>query len=317
MRHRTLVGILLALVLVLPATAFAASPAGFVLKDNKKDDYGDGILKYPIRNDMREGDLDLVELSAEPSSDGTWFTVVMRRQIRKPPATVVDSVGNQADELARLGFYTFNVDIYIDTDRVEGSGQTWPMPGRKVTLDPKTAWEKVIALTPQPEQAALLVRNMLTKTAKAEVKSKKAHSDAEDSKLAREYAYNALETDFFFPRSVQVLGNKIKFFVPNGFLQGPARPEWAYTVFVTGANLEGRFDTAAFVGSWWLETDFLLIPVWAGLSDKHFAGRDDDKLQPPIVDLIVPAGQTQEEILKSYDLRIDKKVQLTGVVPQP
>lgn len=297
-------------------SAVAASAATWSLTDPKGDDYGDGILKYPVRDDMREGDLDLVELSAEAADDGTWFTVTMRRPIRAPGAHVIDSLGRTALEIAKYGFYEFNVDIYVDTDRAEGSGQTWCLPGRKVTMDPKTAWEKVISLTPQPEQAALLIRTMLTRAAKAEAKANKPRSDKEDEKIAREYAYNALESDFFFPRTIHVAGSRIRFFVPNAFLGGPARDTFAYTVTVTGANLEPRFDTASLVGSWWLETDYLLIPVWAGLSDKHFSGRDDDKLQPPIVDIIVPPGQKQEEILKDYDLRIDKLVQLTGVVPK-
>jgi hypothetical protein len=312
----TVLALCVAVSAALSVAAAAAPAATWTLADPKGDDYGDGIMKYPMRDDMREGDLDLVELSAEAADDGTWFTVTMRRPVRAPGAHVIDSLGRTAAEIAKYGFYEFNVDIYVDTDRVEGSGQTWCLPGRKVTIDPRTAWEKVISLTPQPEQAALLVRSMLARTAKAEAKANKPRSDKEDERIAREYAYNALESDFWFPRTVQVAGNRVKFFVPNSFLAGPARDTFAYTVAVTGANLEPRFDTGSLVGSWWLETDYLLIPVWAGLSDKHFSGRDDDKLQPPIVDIIVPAGQKQEDILKDYDLRIDKMVQLTGVVPK-
>ena len=39
-----------------------------------------------------------------------------------------------ADRIARNGFYTFNVDIYIDTDRIAGRGETSTLPGRGVAV---------------------------------------------------------------------------------------------------------------------------------------------------------------------------------------
>lgn len=301
--------------LTLPVAAFGA-PAAFVLTDPKNDDYGDGTLRYPTRDDMREGDLDLIELGAEYASDGTWFTATFRNNVRPPGTQIIDSVGKPLSDLARLGFYTFNIDIYVDTDRTEGSGNTATLPGRRLTIDPRTAWEKVISLSPRPDQSSIIVRREMTQDAKAEVKQNKQRVDDEDLKLARRYVKETLESDFWFVRNVQVIGRKVKFFVPSGFLGGKARPDWAYTVVVTGAALEPRLDGTQLIGKAGLEEDFLLIPVGTGLSATHFKGRDEDQTQSPAVDIIVPAGQKQEEVLKDYDIRTDRFAVLTGVVPK-
>ena len=317
MRSPILAGAFLVLSLAVPAAGLASPPPTFVVTDPKGDDYGDGSLRYPLRPDLREGDLDLVEFAAEPSSDGTWFVVRFRRNVRLPGQRVVDYVGTSRDETAKLGFYTLNVDIYVDTDRIEGSGQTSTLPGRKLTIDPKTAWEKVISLSPQPDQAALTARRMLTSEAKAEVRENKPRVDEEDLKLAKKYVRQMLESDFWFVRSTQVLGRRIKFFVPSSFLGGHARPNWAYSVVVTGAVLEPRYDSTKLIGKAGLEDDFLLIPVGTGLSEDHFMGRDMDETQSPAVDVLVPEGQKQEEVLKNYDARTNVFAVLTGVVPKP
>ena len=57
----------------------------------------------------------------------------------------IDNGGTLLTDIATLGFYTFNVDIYVDTDRVPGSGRTAMLPGRKAEVDPASAWEKAIS----------------------------------------------------------------------------------------------------------------------------------------------------------------------------
>lgn len=309
--------ILLVAALLSPVALHTAAAPLLVLTDPTGDDHGDGTLEYPLVPDMREGDLDLVELSAQPADDGTWFVVTMRRNVRPPGPEVVDSLGRTKAQIARLGFWEFNVDIYIDKDRAEGSGQLWTLPGRKIAIDPKTAWERMISLSPQPDQSAVMVRRVLTQQAKEQVKAEQPRVDAEDLKEARTMVSGAMESHFWFARNVQVSGRRVKFFVPDTFLGGPPSPDWAYTVLVTGATLEPRFDTSSLIGKAALEDDHLLIPVGTALSAKHFAGREDDPLQPPVVDTIVPAGQRQEDVLRDYDVRTGRMVQLTGVVPGP
>jgi len=317
LRHPTPTLALLISCLLLTAALAAAAPPAFVLTDPARDDHGDGTLKYPLVAELREGDLDLVELAAEPAADGTWFVATMRRNIRPPGGRIVDATGTTEAQSARLGFYAFNIDIYIDIDRVPGSGRTSTLPGRKLTVAPETAWERAVILSPRPELSALVVRQELARRAKAAVREEKPRVDDSDLAAARQEAREALESDFWFARSVQVTGRRVKFFVPNSFLGGPARADWAYAVVVTGASLESRFDTTTLIGKAGVADNYLLVPVGSGLSAEHFAGREDDPLQPPVVDLIVPAGQSQEAVLGDYDVRTGRMAQITGVVPGP
>lgn len=315
MRLPIALSVLLVAAPITPVALHAAPAPLFVLSDPTQDDHGDGTLKYPLVADMREGDLDLVELSAQPADGGAWFVVTMRRNVRPPGPEVVDSLGRTKAEIARLGFWEFNVDIYVDKDRVEGSGQLWTLPGRKVSIDPKTAWERMISLSPQPDQSAIMVRRVLNEQAKEQVKAEQPRVDPQDLEAARTMVSGAMESHFWFARNVQVSGRRVKFFVPDAFLGGPPSPDWAYTVLVTGATLEPRFDMSRLIGKAALEDDNLLIPVGTALSPRHFAGREDDPLQPPVIDTLVPPGQRQEDVLRDYDVRTGRMAQLTGVVP--
>ena len=73
----------------------------------------------------------------------------------------IDDLGTQLTDVARFGFYNLNLDIYIDTDRVPGSGGVTMLPGRLAEIDPATAWEKAIILTPRPHDAQAELKRML------------------------------------------------------------------------------------------------------------------------------------------------------------
>src|SRR5512143_3438901 len=149
---------------VLLAGALLATSAGargqelFSLDDVRGDDDGNGSLIYPNRPDLQKGDLDLVRVAAEQRGDGVWFVVEMAQPVRSPVGRVTKIGQTPLGQLARNGFYTFNVDLYVDTDRVGGSGQTATVPGRGVTIDRQFAWEKCIVLTPRPDTARTMLQ---------------------------------------------------------------------------------------------------------------------------------------------------------------
>ncbi|HEY6572922.1 MAG TPA: glucodextranase DOMON-like domain-containing protein, partial [Candidatus Eisenbacteria bacterium] len=142
------------------APAIAAPTALFTLDDPRGDDHGDGTLVYPLRNDLAPGDLDLVSLSARAEKDGTLFEATFARPIRVPGREPIDAGGMALDRLARFGFYTFNLDLYIDTDGVPGSGLRAMLPGRRAEIDSSSAWERAICLTPRPYQAIEALRDL-------------------------------------------------------------------------------------------------------------------------------------------------------------
>ena len=65
--------------------------------------------------------------------------------------------------IMRYGFYTFNLDIYIDKDGVKDSGNIRTLPGRVANIASENAWEQVICLTPRPNEAKSLMENVLEK----------------------------------------------------------------------------------------------------------------------------------------------------------
>jgi hypothetical protein len=151
-----------------------------------------------------------------------------------PQRRTVDAIGTQLDQIAKLGFYTFNIDIYIDTDRAAGSGSTTTLPGRGVLIDPASAWEKVIALTPDPESARGELKRIVVRDERRREQSEGRKGIIEDEQRAE--LQGSVDEYVFFPTQVRVAGNRITFFVPDSFLGSEAKSDWSYLVAVSGAT---------------------------------------------------------------------------------
>ena len=235
------------MVLILIASASALAPAVlageqviFKITDPRDDDHGNGSLVYPLRDDMRPGDLDLLALVARAQKGGTEFEVTFARAIARPTRRPVDEAGTLLDAVARFGFYTFNIDIYVDTDRVPNSGSMITLPGRRATIAPEDAWEKVICLTPRPFDARAVLKGLLEKEASKELRRSQGRVDASDRAGIETGVARDVAESVFFPTLVWVSGARITFFVPDSFLGGTASPKWGYVVAITGANIDMR-----------------------------------------------------------------------------
>jgi hypothetical protein len=210
-----------------------------------------------------------------------------------------------------------NLDIYIDTDRVPGSGATNTLPGRKAEIDPKFAWERMISLTPRPFDARTTLKRILLKQLKKELRDKEGKVSKEAAEQIKTTLPDDVDTHIFFPSRIRIFGHTIRFFVPDSFLGGTAKATWAYTVVVTGSDVDQRFDLSDELKVTRANQDNLMVlPVGIGSADDRFGGgEEDDDMQPPILDMIVPPGFSQQRILRDYNLRDRKPVQLLGVVP--
>lgn len=202
-------------------TVQAATQPIVTLTDVSGDDYGDGRLVYPQQGGYEAGDLDLQTLKVSRDDQGFWFEATFKNQIRNP-ANAASEVGSESlAEFARKGFYQFNLDIYIDTDRVKGSGNTFTLPGRQVRIDPGYAWERAVILTPRPEFTRgqlldVLAKQFPTHTAK-EIEA-------------------GIDQTIFFPTQTKVSGRTIAFLVPSSFIGRSDGTDWAITAFVTAAQ---------------------------------------------------------------------------------
>ena len=307
----------LAAFLLAPLAVAAKDKPIFELTDPRGDDHGAGSLVYPDNPDYAPGDLDLLSLSARRGDGGTWFVANFARAVRQPERRPIDAIGTQLDAVAKNGFYTFNVDVYIDVDRKPGSGGQRTLPGRRVEVDPDFAWDRAVVLTPRPFYAKSELKRSMMRALRQELKK-------DDSELSDEQADAMLlaipedvETHVFFPAQTRVRGREIEFFVPDEFLGGPPSADWGYLVMVSAADLQQSLDLSGKVGLGGpSEERLLILPVTMGRPRESLGGgRDGDWLQPPIVDLIAPPGTTQEKLLADYSRHDQRPVRLPGVVP--
>jgi hypothetical protein len=259
------------------------------LDDPAGDDQGNGALVYPQRDDFQSGDLDIVSLRIVRTDDAYRFEATFKNPIRDP-ASVAGDVGPEAlAHFARRGFYAFNLDIYIDQDRVKGSGNTYTLPGRHVRIDESHAWEKAVILTPRPE----LMRRQLIETV--------AESDETGSP---DEVATRIDRSIAFPTEIRVRNRAVSFVVPAAFLAG-GRPDtdWSITAFITGAktSIEADFDLFHAPGT---ALDRLSLGVMQPKSGRprDTFGYARVTAPVPVVDLLAPAPLKQQELLSGAAL---------------
>jgi hypothetical protein len=285
----------------------------FRMNDPQGDDFGAGDLVYPNRPDFEPGSLDLEYLSARTGDGGTWFRARMGRPIQSPVGRVGNVGAEPLHTLARNGFYTFNIDIYIDTDRIAGSGRTDTLPGRLVNVHRDTAWEKAVILTPRPQVARAWYTMHLVDVYEAELRAERGRVDREDLAAIEARVEEDIARQFFFPDRVRVRGREIDFFVPDAFLGGPASKDWAYTVLVTGADIEqaGRVLNIS-PGAFSLMA-MQLAPGRA--TDRFGIVNRGDINQPPVIDVLAPTIEAQRNALRDYDAVAPRLAAIQGVSP--
>jgi hypothetical protein len=311
------VAVVAALLLAVGTATAAKDKPIFTIADPRGDDNGDGSLIYPVTPEMQRGDLDILSFSAYPDKGGTVFEVKFTRPVKKPGREVIDNLGQTRQSIARLGFWQFNVDVYVDTDRVAGSGEQETLPGRLAEVAAANAWERAVCLTPRPYEAQQRLERLLVYRGKQQLKQEmnRVEPDAEDRLILA--TRDTVAKNYFFPNLVWVEGTKISFFVPASFLGGTAKPSWGYVVAVSFSDIEERFDLMPTNTS---KYSLMILPVMSGRGATWVGGGvEDDPLQPPLIDITVPPGKTQEQVLKDYDPRYiltrNHPVQLPAVVP--
>jgi hypothetical protein len=264
--------------LLLPAAAHAQPLLSF--DDPAGDDLGDGTLVYPRDATIERGDLDLRQLRLVDDGGQLRIEVSFARPIRSPADVGSGQGGNESLALfARRGFYAFNVDLYLDLDRVAGSGSSTGLPGRRVRFDAPFAWDKAIVLTPRPE----LMRRQL--------------GDAlADAAPAPEVAAT-LERSVHFATDVRVRGRTVSLAVPREFLSPEAVRSASLVAIVTAAKLNIEADLGRLGGvgrSRALER--LALGAEQPQSGRPASGLGYRSDRPPataVVDLLDPSGAAQ------------------------
>jgi hypothetical protein len=109
----------------------------------------------------------------------------------------------------------------------------------------------------------------------------------------------------------------VRFFVPGAFLGGEASKQWAYVVALSAADLSPGVALGLAPSFFSEQSDTLMIlPLCRGRCQDRFGSTHEDiDGLPPLVDITVPRGSSQEEILRDYNTATGRRVSLPGVVP--
>ena len=230
-RFSVLTPLIAALALLQPFAATAQTAPLLSISDPEGDDVGDGSLVYPRDSAFAAGDLDLRSLRVFADGSNLRFEATMRNNIRHPGTARGPGMGSEdLSVFARRGFYAFNIDIYVDTDRIAGSGNTVSLPGRRATIDPAHAWEKVIVLTPRPELMERMLFDALQEASPASAADIEATTKA----------------SVFFATDIRVRGRTISFNVPGTFLDAKTLAASSLTAMVTLAKLSVETEVSLF-----------------------------------------------------------------------
>jgi hypothetical protein len=192
----------------LPAPAAPAPASGaIVLEDPRGDGDGPGTYLMPRGRPFQRGAFDLVRVTLTPEGDSVLIEVELAG--RAPIARDA-----RAAREARGDFLLLQVDLYVDTDRVPGSGHTRTFPGRRVLVDPADAWERAVVITDLPGRVATGLQ----------------HADLE---LAR----SVLVTE-----PLRVAGRTVVARVPASAFGGIPSPDWGYTVVTASLTLSASLQ---------------------------------------------------------------------------
>ena len=293
---------LLFIALLLQTLGAGAAPQPLAtISDPLGDDNGAGTLTYPRRADFQAGDLDLRQLQITRDEAGFWFAATFKNSIRDPKDVFYTVGAESLANFARKGFYQFNVDIYVDTDRVPGSGNTFTLPGRQVSLDPRFAWERAVILTPRPE---LMRQQLLDKLAEQFPERAPAEIAA------------SVDQAIIFPTRIRVHGKSIDFFVPTGFFGGSDGTAWAVTALVTGAVTTTTFDVSLSNSSKKPLDQFQLGVMQPALGQPKDSFGYSGALPSPVVDLLAATVEQQaQQLAARHDLTGMAWGADTGAVP--
>ena len=229
----------------------------FIIKDKADDDRGPGSYQYPLRGEFVQGVFDIRKFEVIPGEKQIEFRVTMQREIAR---SLLSRIGE--------GLWLHQIiDIYVDTDRVSGSGELKALPGRDVRFEAAFAWDKAILVVPENESD--MKRTLRDK-----------------SELIGFGSYE-LDQRIMLPTSVDVNGWTFVIKVPKGLLGEPTK-DWAYQVLMMAYEEFDRPDT--------LKNK----KINSFATEQGFGGGSDYSGSPNVLDMLVPKGLDQYRILGKY-----------------
>ena len=240
----------------------------FSYHDSKYDDRGTGRYVYPLNLRQRDGLFDLTHFQVRKLGRVLEFSVHFRAPVIQEDINILPPIEQNSVEAISLDpnlgrpivqDWLFQmVDIYIDTDRKQGSGNIFSLPGRNIEFNPDEGWEKVVLLSPGPENE---IRGYLS-----------AQSE-------KSWLYRA-RNDVLLPQNVIIRQYHLIARVSFHEFEDANPSNWGYQVCVTGYNpanltLNGMLNAEAL----------------AHATDTDFGGGTNETGNPNVIDVLSQIGR--------------------------
>lgn len=273
----------LMLALALAGPALAAPKPVVVLEDPSNDGYGPGTYVKPLHGDFQQGDFDLRKLVVSVDGNEAVFEVTLDAPIRRPEVAIRDA---ETEIPLDNNIFLQNIDIYIDSDPNPASGFDMCIPGRQVAFTPGQKWETAIVLTPQPGPT----RNIL------------------------EGALKTVSRHIYVAQPIQRHGRTLIARVPLIVLGGPPQRTWGYSVQLSGAAWDRSFDATRRVMKT-IDDNAFTMEVLPLPEAYVLGGATQGHAHPRVMDVILPPGMDQRQVLSAYDEKAGKLAQIPFVYP--
>ena len=239
-------------------TAGTAFGAGLEFKDPVGDDDGPGTYVYPTDAVYTPGSFDITEFNVDVRGKNVEFEVCVNSSLDDPWGMGV-------------GFAVQMAAIYIDNDRVPGSGHTDGLAGFNITFDPDDAWDKVVVLSPQQQSRVM-----------SEAKMKAA--DVLDA------------GDLLVPRRTQGKGKCISGSVKLEELMAEAPDAPTYDGWGYQVAMQSNEGFPA-------KTDLLTRRVNEFEGQHRFGGGVDTDCDPHVMDILAPPAKGgPDEVTKQHEM---------------
>lgn len=249
------------------AGAAAATVASF--DDPAGDAYGPGGYVAPGDTEFRDGDFDLRRFEVKLDGDDVLLEVTLGAAIRPPVST---QRSNQTPLELTNGVYLQNVDVYVDTAPASREGFSSCIPGRRIGFANGRTWKAAIVLSPRPGAARDVV----------------------------EASMGPAASRVLVARQITSRGRTLVARVPVAFLGGPPREDWGWSVQVSGARWERTYQVVDRIRGT-REQDALTMDVATTREAWAFGGAPSGSAHPRVVDVLLPPGVDQRQVLGSFD----------------
>jgi hypothetical protein len=180
----------------------------------------------------------------------------------------------------RNGWLLNVAEIYIDTDNKWGSGHKKAALGRNVSFQPESYWEKMVFISPVAND--IMISEIRNKT--------------DDLEFAESL------NDFVFPSNIDIYGYTLSATVNKSEI-GEFKGKWGIQVLSTVFDNSSSSNT------------FYNKRVYKSPTDNEFGGASDLFGSPNVLDIIVPDGMSQKDILSQYRVHPNYSYAQFAVVP--